>query len=31
MGQYAIDECARFLKGEPLKWQVTKELAAKLA
>jgi phosphoglycerate dehydrogenase-like enzyme len=31
MGQYAIDECRRYLNGEPLQWQVTKELAAKLA
>lgn len=31
MGQYAVDECRRYLNGEPLQWQVTRELAAKLA
>ncbi len=31
MGQYAIDECRRYLQGEPLHWQVTKELAARMA
>jgi phosphoglycerate dehydrogenase-like enzyme len=31
MGQYAIDECRRYLAGEPLQWQVTEELAARLA
>ena len=31
MGQYAIDECRRYLQGEPLQWQVTKELAARMA
>ena len=31
MGQYAIDECRRYLLGEPLQWQVTKELAARMA
>jgi phosphoglycerate dehydrogenase-like enzyme len=31
MGQYAVDECRRYLAGEPLQWQVTRELAAKLA
>jgi phosphoglycerate dehydrogenase-like enzyme len=31
MGHYAVEECRRFLKGEPLLWQVTKERAATLA
>lgn len=31
MGQYAIDECRRYLQREPLRWQVTKELAARMA
>jgi phosphoglycerate dehydrogenase-like enzyme len=31
MGQYAIDECRRWIAGEPLKYQVTRELAERLA
>jgi len=31
MGQYAVDECRRFLAGEPLQWQITREKAALLA
>ena len=31
MGQYAVDECRRYLAGEPLRWQVTRELADQLA
>jgi len=31
MGQFALDQCRCYLKGEPMQWQVTRELAAKLA
>ena len=31
MGQYMVDELGRYRAGQPLKWQITKELAAKLA
>jgi len=31
MGRYAVDECRRFLAGQPLKWHVTRERAAALA
>ncbi len=31
MGQYAIDECERFLKGEPLLYQLTEEMARRMA
>ncbi|MFU8780014.1 MAG: hydroxyacid dehydrogenase [Kiritimatiellia bacterium] len=31
MGQYAINECRRFLSGESLHWQITRELAARMA
>jgi phosphoglycerate dehydrogenase-like enzyme len=31
MGRYVVDDLQRFLKGEPLKWQVSQELAARLA
>lgn len=31
MGQYAIDECRRFINGEPLKYQVTEEMARRMA
>jgi phosphoglycerate dehydrogenase-like enzyme len=31
MGRYAVEECQRFLRGEPLLWQVTRERAATLA
>lgn len=29
MGQYMIEELKRYLKGEPLEWAVTRDLAAK--
>jgi len=31
MGQYAIEECRRFLAGEPLRWQITREKFARMA
>lgn len=31
LGRYMVDEFRRFLAGEPLQWQITKELAEKLA
>jgi phosphoglycerate dehydrogenase-like enzyme len=31
MGRYAIEELKRFLKGEPLRWRVTKETARIMA
>lgn len=31
MGQYMVDELHRYLAGQPLKWQITREQAAKLA
>jgi len=31
MGQYAVDECRRYLDGKPLQWQITRELAQRLA
>ncbi len=31
MGQYAIDECERYLKGEPLKYRLTEEMARRMA
>lgn len=31
MGRYQVEEIERYVAGEPLKWQVTRELAAKLA
>ena len=31
MGQFALDQCRCYLNGEPMQWQVTRELAAKLA
>jgi len=31
MGRYVVDDLQRFLKKEPLKWQVSQELAARLA
>ena len=31
MGQYAVDQCRCYLDGQPMQWQVTRELAAKLA
>ncbi|MFW5846343.1 MAG: gluconokinase, GntK/IdnK-type [Planctomycetota bacterium] len=30
-GQYMVDECRRYLTGEPLRWQVTQEAAARMA
>jgi len=31
LGRYMVDELRRYLAGEPLKWQITRELAAQLA
>jgi phosphoglycerate dehydrogenase-like enzyme len=31
MGRYAINECRRYLAGEPLQWEISKEKAATLA
>jgi len=31
MGQYMVEELRRFLTGQPLQWQITKEKAAHLA
>jgi len=31
MAHYAIEECRRYLNGEPLKWQITEKMAATLA
>ena len=31
MGRYAIEDCRRYLAGEPLQWQITREQAATLA
>ena len=31
LGQYMVEEFKRYLAGEPLHWQITRELAAKLA
>lgn len=31
MGRYAIEECQRYLAGEPLVWEITREQAATLA
>lgn len=31
MGRYMIDELTRYLKGEKLRWQITKEIAKRLA
>jgi phosphoglycerate dehydrogenase-like enzyme len=31
MGRYMVDECRRFLGGEPLQWQVTREAYARMA
>ncbi|CAN5397774.1 hydroxyacid dehydrogenase [soil metagenome] len=27
MGRFMVDECRRYLQGEPLQWQITRELA----
>jgi len=31
LGRYMVDEFRRYLKGEPLRWQITRELAAIVA
>jgi len=31
MGHYMVEELGRYLAGQPLKWQINQELAAKLA
>ena len=31
LGRYMVDEFRRYLKGEPLRWNITRELAAKIA
>ncbi|MGC9468237.1 MAG: hydroxyacid dehydrogenase [Anaerolineae bacterium] len=31
MGRYMIEECERYLRGEPLKWSISRERAAFLA
>lgn len=31
MGQLAVDECRRYLRGEPLQWRISREMAAVLA
>ncbi len=31
MGQYVVDELQRYLQGQPLKWEITRERAAVLA
>ena len=31
MGQYALEECRRYLAGEAPKWAITREAAARLA
>jgi len=31
LGRYMVEEFRRYLAGEPLRWQITKELAARLA
>jgi len=31
MGQIALDECQRYLKGEKLQWQISREMAAIMA
>ncbi len=31
LGQSAVEECRAYLEGRPLKWRLTKEMAAKLA
>ena len=31
MGHFMVEELGRYLAGQPLKWQITQELAAKLA
>jgi phosphoglycerate dehydrogenase-like enzyme len=31
LGRYMVEEFRRYLRGEPLRWQITHELTAKLA
>lgn len=31
MGQLAVDECRRFVRGEPLQWRISREMAAIMA
>jgi hypothetical protein len=31
MGRYMVDELARYLRGEPLKWQVTRDMSLRMA
>jgi len=31
MGQYMVEEFQRYMAGEPLKWQITREMAARTA
>ncbi len=31
LGRYMVDELERYVKNEPLKWHITRELAARLA
>ena len=31
LGRYMVEELQRYLAGEPLRWHITRELAAKLA
>ena len=31
MGRYMVEELRRYMAGEPLRWQITREMAAKLA
>ncbi len=31
MGQYMVDECRRYLAGEPLQWAITREKARVMA
>jgi phosphoglycerate dehydrogenase-like enzyme len=31
MGRYMVEELARYVKGEPLKWAVTREMAERMA
>ncbi len=31
LGRYMVDELDRYIRGEPLRWQITRELAGRLA
>lgn len=31
LGRYMVDELERYVRGEPLRWQITRELAGRLA